>query len=254
MEMEHKELSIDGYRVYLGGVSEIGLEKRINQDAFRIGGNESVGLAYSIVADGLGSCVNSDKGARCIVEIVEKWLLEKLSQYTFLSDNVANILRKRILEAWQESFSAEEIATYDTTVHMAVFYKGGLLIGGIGDGMALLSYDNLVCKDQVDHKNMFSNVTNSICSLDAKELFDFNVVSETEWSNQAAMILSTDGISDDLIPEMKLTLPDYFRGVICEQGMEAMQAELKDWIENWETEYHSDDKTICYLVVEKEAV
>ena len=66
------------------------------------------------------------------------------------------------------------------------------------------------------------------------------------------MILSTDGIADDLIPEKKLTLPSYFEKVINAEGLDALQNELQEWIEDWETESHSDDKTLCYLVIEKE--
>ena len=60
------------------------------------------------------------------------------------------------------------------------------------------------------------------------------------------------GISDDLIPEKKLTLPEYFRAVIKENGQENLQIELEEWIQDWETDGHSDDKSICYMIIEKE--
>lgn len=254
MNMKQMELHINGYKIYMGGLSEIGKYKKVNQDAFLIGGDETKELAYIIVADGLGSCVNSAQGAKRVTNIIEKWLLEKLPKYAFISDNVANILAKRLVEEWNASYEFDEIFTYDTTVHMAVLYKSSLLVGGIGDGMALVSYDDLVCKEQIEDKELFGNVTNSMCSMNVKELLDFEVIPTTEFNNQAVLILSTDGIADDLIPEKKLTLPAYFFEVLSKHGIETMQAELKEWIEGWETENHSDDKTICYLVVEKEAV
>lgn len=253
MKQDVNNLRTGRYTIYIGGLSEKGIEKVINQDAFRIGKSEQNELAYIIVADGLGSCKHSDQGASKITEIVESWLLNKLPEYAYLSDNVANIMTKRIVEEWNSAFEIDEIFDYDTTIHLAVFYKGSLLIGGIGDGMALISYDDLVCKDSIDNKNLFSNVTNSMCSLNVNELMEFEIVSE-EIHKKAIMILSTDGIADDLIPEKKLTLPGYFEEVICDSGIEALQNELQEWIEDWETESHSDDKTLCYLAIEKEDI
>lgn len=252
MKLEKQTLNNTSEKIYLGGLSKIGVDKRVNQDAFRIGTDSGNNLAYVIVADGLGSCKYSDIGAAKIVDIIENWLLIKLPEYAFLSVNVANIMAKRMVEEWNASYGIDEIYDYDTTVHLAVFYKGCLLIGGIGDGMALVSYDDLVCKDHIDVKNLFSNVTNSMCSLSVNELLDFEIIPETSYKKKAIMILSTDGITDDLIPEKKLTLPDYFQKVLNEKGIDALQDELKEWIEDWETESHSDDKTICYLAIEKE--
>ena len=66
------------------------------------------------------------------------------------------------------------------------------------------------------------------------------------------VIISTDGISDDLIPEKKLTLPEYFRTVVKESGVDVLQTEIIDWIQDWETDGHSDDKSLCYMIIEKE--
>lgn len=254
MYADKKSIDISGYKIILAGLSEKGIEKKINQDAVRIGADAEKGIAYIVIADGLGSCKYSDKGAEKIVSIVEDWILEKLPAYSYLSDNVANILAKRMIESWNESYSIEEIYDYDTTLHMAVFYKGSVLIGGIGDGMSLVSYDDLICKDLIDAKNLFSNVTNSMCSINAGELVVFDVITAEEYAKKLITILSTDGISDDLIPEKKLTLPAYFQEIISTKGENVLQDELIEWIEDWETEGHSDDKTLCYLSVEKEDV
>ena len=137
-------------------------------------------------------------------------------------------------------------------MHVAVFFKGSLLIGGIGDGMALISFDNKMCKDIIDSRKLFSNVTNSMCSLDIDDLLEYEIIKDSEFNEKAVIILATDGVSDDLIPEKKLTLPDYFEEVIQDNGVDALQNELQEWIEDWETEGHSDDKTLCYLMIEKE--
>lgn len=254
MIQDKKGVKIGPHRIYIGGLSEKGIDKQKNQDAFRIGVDENHELAYIIVADGLGSCKHSDQGSSRIAEIVEGWVINKLPGYTHLSDNVANILAKRMVEEWNLSYEVDAIYDYDTTVHLAVFYKGSILVGGIGDGMILVDYDDLVCKDYIDEGNLFSNVTNSMCSLSVNELLGFEIISTDSYKEHASIIISTDGIADDLIPEKKLTLPGYFRETIDKNGLDNLQSELQDWISDWETESHSDDKTLCYLAIEKEAL
>ena len=251
MYIDSFNIEIKNYTIAAGAISEKGIENTINQDAFRIGNDVQKCLAYIVVADGLGSCKYSDQGSVKMVDIIEKWILDKLPGYAFLSNNVANIMVKKIVEEWNAAYDIDEIYDYDTTVHLAIFYRGSILIGGIGDGMALLSYDELVCKDHIDEKNLFSNVTNSMCSLDVMELLDFEIIPADFYSDQAIVILATDGIADDLIPEKKLTLPDYFQGVLRENGIKKLQEELEEWISDWATENHSDDKTLCYLAIKK---
>lgn len=251
MKQENNQITIGDCQISIGGITEIGVDKQVNQDAYRIGADAEKQLAYIIVADGLGSCKFSDKGSEKIADIIEKWILDKLPGYAFLSDNVANIMAKKIVAEWNVAYNLDEIYDYDTTVHLAVFYRGSILVGGIGDGMALLSYDRLVCKDHIDKKNLFSNVTNSMCSMDVMELLDFEIIPADSYENQAIVILATDGIADDLIPEKKLTLPEYFQEVLSESGIKNLQEELEEWISDWATENHGDDKTLCYLATKK---
>ena len=111
MDSVNKEISIGGYHIFMGGVTQKGVDKVINQDAFLLGNNEER---------------NSDKGSKRVSEIVESWLLNQLPRYAYLSDNIANILAKRLVEEWNASYEVDEISSYDTTVHMAVFYKGSI--------------------------------------------------------------------------------------------------------------------------------
>lgn len=254
MNQGKKQIIINDCQISMGGVSEIGVDKKVNQDAYKIGADPEKQLAYIIVADGLGSSKFSDKGSATIADIIEKWILEKLPGYAFLSDNVVNIMVKRIVSEWNAAYDLNEIYDYDSTVHIAVFYKGSILVGGIGDGMALLSYDQLVCKDHIDEKNLFSNVTNSMCSMNVMELMDFEIIPADFFKDKAIVILATDGIADDLIPEKKLTLLDYFQEVLRNGGINKLQTELEEWISDWETENHSDDKTLCYLAIKKGVV
>lgn len=240
--------------VSVGGLSEKGVSKPFNQDAFRVGVSEKYGLAYIITADGLGSCKHSDQGAYTIVTIIERWISTNIPEYSALNDFVVKGLIRGLLLEWKSSYEAEEIFDYDTTVHVAVYYRGRILIGGIGDGMVLIKMNDQICKDTVNKDSMFSNVTESICSVNAHELLKFEIYTVEDIDSTAIVIISTDGISDDLIPEKKLTLPGYFEETLKREGITALQDELTDWIMNWETEGHSDDKTLCYMIVCREDI
>ena len=60
----------------------------------------------------------------------------------------------------------------------------------------------------------------------------------------------TDGISDDLNEKSKQELPKYLNSKLKEVGIEQLQSELIDWILNWKTQGHTDDRTICMLNID----
>ena len=88
MIQNNMELRIGQNRVSLGGLSEKGVDKKKNQDSYKVGVDEKNELAYIIVADGLGSCKCSDQGSARITEIIENWIVNKLPEYSYLSDNM----------------------------------------------------------------------------------------------------------------------------------------------------------------------
>ena len=235
--------------VFLGGYSEQGHDKAINQDAFRFKRIAEKNLAYIIVADGLGSCAHSDEGADTVTRIVEQWIKEDLGQYGVLSESIGNILARHVIDNWRKIYSEQIRIEYDTTVHFAIWLKDKVMVGGVGDGMLLVE-QNGYCGDYVSKGNFFSNVTNSMCSENIDELFSTEVIEKS--GDDLGIIIATDGIADDILSEKKVELPAYFRDIIQSQNQMALNAEIEDWLENWETEGHCDDKTICYLIASGE--
>ncbi len=244
---------IEANKCYLGSFSVIGKDKVINQDSCTIGCSEENGIAYIFVADGLGSCKYSDQGSKRVNDIAETWVINELPKYKELTDSVANIFYKKLIDAWEDSvLTTEKYYEYDTTFHAAIYYRGSFLVGGVGDGMAVIAIDGEMPTDVIESRDLFSNVTNSMCTLDVRNIIGghtFKVASDKAY---VAVILSSDGISDNLIPEKKLTLPTYFYDSIEEHGINALQTEIEEWLTDWQTEGHSDDKTIAYMILEKE--
>lgn len=247
------EKTIEKNRCFLGSFTVIGKDKVTNQDNCLVGCSEQYGIAYIFVADGLGSCQYSDQGSKRVNEIAEAWVLNELPKYRELTDSVANIFYKKLVDAWEDSFlSTESYYEYDTTFHAAIYYRDAIMIGGIGDGMAVIEMDGTNPIDLVEAGDLFSNVTNSMCSLDVRNLIGGQTFRMAANASFSAVILSSDGIADDIIPEKKLTLPEYFYSVISEKGINALQTEIEEWLDDWQTEGHSDDKTIAYMIIERE--
>ncbi len=250
---EYKEIDFGNYKISLGGTSHIGIDKNKNQDSYLFEILPENECTYLIVADGLGSCSKSDEGSKKICEIIRAWINEELFKYERLSDSVANIFKKHVIEAWKDAYSMDEISQYDTTMHTALWYKNELLVGGIGDGMLLVRSGEILAKDYIDSEKFFSNITNSMCSIDVYEQMNFEVLSKELTDGDSMVIMATDGIADDLVPEKKLSLLDYFQETIKTSGVENLHKELVEWIDEWDTDGHSDDKTIAYMLVQRDA-
>lgn len=241
----------DGARFYLSGASVKGINKEENQDDFEVGYFKEGQAAYIVVADGLGSCKYSSEGAKLVTKLVADWVKNDLLKYDKLSDSVNNIFNKRLLERWRKELEDKNIYEFDTTVHYAIYYKDSVLVGGIGDGMAIATIDNFEGCNYISEKGYFGNVTNSIASDEAITLFEDEIINVSNVKDKLVVVLATDGITEDIIPEKRYTLPGYFYESLCERGIDSLKNEIIEWISNWKTTGHSDDKTICIMIIDK---
>lgn len=234
--------------IILNGISVIGERNKKannpNQDAFGIKLSDKAALIA--VADGLGSCKNSNIGSEYAIECITEWVINDLERYEVISDEMLVILNNKLIDRWKFKLSKVNYLTYDTTILYAIYIKNSLIIGGIGDGMILCHYGDETYDLSWD-KNEFSNRTVSMGSKKSKELIRSEIISISKEKLPATVLLMTDGISDDLNEKSKQELPKYLNVKLKELGMEKLQNELIDWISNWRTQGHTDDKTLCML-------
>lgn len=236
----------------ISGISVIG-ERNMkannpNQDAFGI--KLSNKTALITVADGLGSCENSNIGSEYAVNCITEWVENDLEKYEFVSDEMLVILNNKLIDRWRFKLSEVNYLTYDTTVLYAIYIDSNIIVGGIGDGMILCLYDDKTY-DLSWGENEFSNRTVSMGSKNSKELIRSKIISISENSLPVTVLLMTDGISDDLNEKSKQELTKYLHSKLLEVGIEQLQNELIDWISNWKTQGHSDDRTLCMLSIGK---
>jgi serine/threonine protein phosphatase PrpC len=242
----------DEYKFTLNAISVIGESHKknneFNQDYFKC--NIKSQIKYVIVADGLGSSKHSHSGSEKAVELLEQMINENLNNENIFLETDINEFNRRLLEKWRASFPNNP-KDYDTTLLYLILFKHGVLVGSIGDGLILYSMKNEVVYIKED-KNAFSNQTYSLASINALDYFKatythMKIIDELP----IIFILATDGVSDDLKPNMLKHLPAYLYVELKEKGVIGMQKLLTDWIVDWETQNHLDDRTFCILTIWK---
>jgi hypothetical protein len=235
-------------RVYeLNGISVKGTrnkkEKNINQDAFLIKVKQNV--AFIVVADGLGSCKNSGEGARLAVACLEEWIEKDLSTYS-PSDEMITILNHKLVDRWKLKITKGNFKDYDTTLLYAIVVNNSLIVGGIGDGMIICQMNNHLEEFSLT-KNEFTNTTVSIASKNAKDFMKGKMMKLQNENLPLTIIVTTDGISEDLNPNNKALLPKYLYNQLRDTDIIAVQEEIEKWVTDWKTENHTDDRTFCML-------
>lgn len=200
----------------------------------------SLATSAIAVADGLGSRPKSRTGARAAVSVAlvgaRRW-----------SDNPAlgtSWLVRWIEAEWRFAIGPEAPEDCCTTCLLAVHSpERGLLIGGIGDGLGLISTGQGI-DSALPRRNAeaFSNETLALGSPHRASDWAFETIPTP--TGQWTIILATDGVSDDL-KEDKL---DHFVCWVNEVGgLRRPGASLRRALQNWPTAQHLDDKTIAVL-------
>ncbi|WP_379969614.1 PP2C family serine/threonine-protein phosphatase [Ectobacillus sp. sgz5001026] len=246
------EYESDGYKVTFNAISVKGVRHQrnneYNQDYFRC--NVKNQIKYIILADGLGSAKHSHIGSQKAVDLLEQMINEHFCSEDTLLEKEINAFNSRFLENWRRIFP-NNFREYDTTLLYLIIFKHGVLLGRIGDGLILYSVKNEAVQIN-EERNSFSNQTYSLASNNALDYFKskytpINFMQEVP----IVFILTSDGVSDDLKHDMLKKLPAYLYDELREKGVIEMQRVIEDWIINWKTKNHSDDRTFCILTMWK---
>jgi serine/threonine protein phosphatase PrpC len=147
---------------------------------------------------------------------------------------------------WQINTAPFEINDCLTTCLFVIRMHGMCHIGQLGDGMIVVcgetKAESLLIKDEKE--DSFSNVTQSLGLTHTPEEWRTHVIPEHRCK---AVVLCSDGISDDLRPEKQI---DFAESVWQEYSSVSYQNRtwsVNSWLKNWPVPFHSDDKTIACL-------
>ena len=210
------------------GCSVKGRGKSCNQDHFRCYADKN--KVMCVIADGLGSAINSETGSKNICEVAMA-ILKGCNDYSHFSE--------LLKEQWIKSLPYKPISC-DTTFKFFVITEEEIFYGGIGDGWICGIIDGELLYYSV-HNN-FANQTDSMMSIAYEEKFK---LFQKKYKEISILSLATDGFSEDIDSEsISRFLCDCIE--IIREKKEEFADELERLIENWPIQSNIDDKTVVF--------
>ena len=203
-----------------------------NQDALLVSGNR--GGWCIAVADGLGSRPLSHIGSSKAVQLVRQ---QARQRHAASHDSVCPALR----DAWLAHF-ADRYRAHETTCLWAWVDACGCGVAGqVGDGLLLVRSRGLF-KVLTARREGFGNQTTTLAQANPDQCCS----AEIELSKPGdGVLLMTDGVSDDLIPEQ---LEPFF-DAIYQRQRRTSRRRMRQWLTrellDWTTPRHGDDKSIA---------
>lgn len=216
------------------------IEGRPNEDAW-LHARGSFGL-LAVVCDGLGSRPNARAGARAacaaVKEAVSRWSRADGAPLSYLSHLVEVLWRLRLHPTLPDSAA--------TTCLLALAsINGRCIVGGVGDGLALVRTGAELRVIVGDRGNDFANETMGLGVSTGPRAWKLAEFLPTDTERVA--VLATDGVADDLLPERLDGLCDWlidsFKCLPPRERRNRLAAELRAW----PTPGHLDDKTLAVV-------
>jgi serine/threonine protein phosphatase PrpC len=198
-----------------------------------------------VVSDGLGSKPHSDHGAKAaclaVIEAAKIYQKNKLAKI----DNILRLIHAHWLVN-VAPFSPEDCSA---TCLFAIGIDESITLGRLGDGMiALCSESENDCIVLTDSKQgSFSNYTFALYQEFKPDQWETTTVESSKYN---AVVLCTDGISDDILPERQVLFAYELHRSYVEMSPRRRKIDVIRWLEDWPVPGHSDDKTIACLFKE----
>lgn len=195
-----------------------------------------------VVSDGLGSKPHSGEGSKaaCLAVFQAARSYQRNPQA-----RIVDILRL-IHANWLVKIAPLTPSECSTTCLFAIHIGEVITLGRLGDGMIVVlgesKQDCLVLSD--NKTDSFSNYTYSLHQEFKLNYWETTMV---ESSKCKAVVLCTDGISDDLLPGKEIDFVKELVGEYSCMNNYTRSQHLKNMLLDWPVPGHSDDKTIACL-------
>lgn len=195
-----------------------------------------------VVSDGLGSKIHSAHGSRAAcLAVIE-------TSKIFASHEKARIedIPELIHALWILKTAPYAPSDCAATCLFAIHIRKKLIIGRIGDGMIAAFSENgkesFLMSDVKE--DSFSNYTQSLHAVFQKENWEMKVL---DASSYKGVLLCTDGISEDLLPESRMEFSQEVYGHYRHYSSKERNADIRRWLTEWPVKGHTDDKTVACL-------
>ena len=202
------------------------------------------------VSDGLGSNAHpcSHYGSRAACHAVELAIFDQLAVESgdFETGDLCT-LPSAIVQRWNEfirPLPPRDAAA--TCLYAFIDHRGEIRLGMLGDGCiaAILSTGEVKLLEE-NKEGGFSNQTRCLSESVPDRYWNTGTISA---ANCDAVILCTDGISDDFESlENKKGFMKSFAECFCKESITEATREITDVLTTWPTPKHTDDKTIACL-------
>lgn len=209
-----------------------------NQDAW-LGAGTRDGLRV-VLADGLGSAEFARQGSQAACRAT----LKAMRHWGRADGPPVGVLIDLLEGFWRLEIGAGEPAHYAATCLFAMSLPDDrVLIGQLGDGLALWRWPDgrLVCLSS--EREGFANQTASLGSPDSRSRWRLH---ETRAIAGASLCLLTDGIGDDLLPEQFGEFLGYVERTYAPLPPRQRHARLARDLRNWPSPRHGDDKSLLF--------
>lgn len=195
-----------------------------------------------VVSDGLGSKPNARAGAQtacaAVKEAVSRWSKTDNAPLSYLAHLVEVLWRLRLHPTPPDSAAT-------TCLLALVTVKGKCIVGGVGDGLALVRTGSTLQVIIGDRGGDFVNETKGLGLSAGPRSWTLAELQPTDV--ERVVVLATDGVADDLLPERLSGFCDWlissFEPLTPRERHSKLIAELRAW----PTPRHLDDKTIAVL-------
>ncbi len=195
-----------------------------------------------VVSDGLGSKPHSDHGSKAACLAV----FDAAKSFQNNPDaDIVDILRL-IHANWLVKIAQYSSSDCSATCLFAIQIGGMINLGRLGDGMIAAlgkTEDNHFLLSE-DKQDSFSNYTNSLQQDFKPNQWETKTIDNTAYN---AVVLCTDGISDDLLPEKQINFAQELCSTYANLKQKERRKDIKRWLNEWPVPGHSDDKTIACL-------
>ncbi|UPU37503.1 protein phosphatase 2C domain-containing protein [Geomonas paludis] len=195
-----------------------------------------------VVSDGLGSKPNSDVGSKAACLAVFE------AARSFAGNQRADLedVLRLIHAHWLVKIAPFFPSDCSATCLFAMLIDGTVTLGRLGDGMIAVQGasegDSCILSD--DKEQSFSNYTSSLHHEFRPRQWETATIDSARCE---AVVLCTDGISDDLLPEMRMPFAQELCRNYAAMDPDERRQDLRRWLGGWPVPGHSDDKTIACL-------
>lgn len=217
-------------------------QARPNEDAWRRASG-AFGTVL-VISDGVGSCPQSRLGAqvacRAVCGAVRAWRGDRV---------VLSRLLEQIESDWRRGIApANPRDSAATCLFAWMRPMGQLIVAGKGDGMAVAIRPHRKPHWVVGPRLLgFANETAALGPTVELETWKHW---SSKGSSEIAVVLATDGVSDDLLPDRANDFLSWLIAQTQRRAPSARSRAIRHQLLNWPTPNHLDDKTLAVLLAQ----